>query len=75
MPNQNQNCELYSEEQAAGFLGISVDHLYELLDEHIFNDGIPRPEGLTFTTQELLLLAFWQRSEPNPKVLRMPRRY
>jgi hypothetical protein len=48
--------------------------LHELLDQHIFNDGKPRPAGLNFTNAELLLLSYWQRTELNTKVLRMPRR-
>ncbi len=67
--------DLYSETEAAGLLGISVPRLYELLDQHIFNDGIPRPAELTFTNAELVLLGFWDRSEPNAKVLRMPKRH
>jgi hypothetical protein len=66
--------EYYSETETADSLGISLAQLYSLLDEHIFNDGSSRPENLTFTSSELLLLGFWSRSTPNPKVVRMPRR-
>lgn len=66
--------QLYTEEEIAGLLGISIERLHELLDHHIFNDGTMRPPDLTFSNSELVLLAFWERSEPNPKVLRMPRR-
>jgi hypothetical protein len=66
--------EMYTEQDAADALGISLSRLHELLDQHIFNDGAPRPAGLTFTTSELLLLSYWQRTELNSKVLRMPRR-
>jgi hypothetical protein len=66
--------EYYSEAEAADALGISVSKLYSLLDEHVFNDGSPRPASLTFTGSELLLLEFWNRSTPNPKVVRMPKR-
>jgi hypothetical protein len=66
--------DLYSEQDAADALGISLVRLYELLDQHIFNDGHQRPAGLTFTNAELLLLSYWQRTELNTKVLRMPRR-
>jgi hypothetical protein len=69
-----KNYEMYSEADAADALGISLARLHELLDQHVFNDGVARPAGLTFTNAELLLLGFWQRTEPNPKVLRMPRR-
>ncbi|MFB3917061.1 MAG: hypothetical protein ACE14M_10045 [Terriglobales bacterium] len=74
LKNRKLDNEFYSEAEAAEALGISVPRLYMLLDEHIFNDGNPRPEGLTFTSSELLLLGFWHRSTPNPKVVRMPRR-
>jgi hypothetical protein len=66
--------DLYSEQDAADALGISLVRLHELLDQHIFNDGKPRPAGLNFTNAELLLLSYWQRTELNTKVLRMPRR-
>jgi len=65
---------MYSEQEAADFLGISITRLHEMLDRHIFNDGTLRPSQLTFTNAEVLLLGFWQRTEHNPKVLRMPRR-
>ncbi len=74
MQNTKENYELYTEQEAADILGISVSRLHDLLDQHIFNDGGPRPPDLSFTSQELLLLGFWQRSHPNPKVVRMPRR-
>lgn len=64
----------YSEAEAALFLGISVSRLHMLLDEHVFNDGTPRPPDLILQSSDLVLLRFWHRSTPNPKVLRMPRR-
>lgn len=68
--------ESYTEHEAAGYLNISIDELYALLDEHIFNDGNPRPEGITFCESDLVLLGFWNQSrETMPaKVIRMPRR-
>jgi hypothetical protein len=69
-----KNEDLYSELEVANQLGISVSRLHDILDRHIFNDGTKRPEGLTFTHAELVLLEFWRRSEPNPKVVRMPKR-
>jgi hypothetical protein len=74
MQNTNKTAGLYSEQEVADLLGISIEHLHELLDNNVFNDGTPRPPQLTFTNSELILLGFWQRGEPNPKVLRMPRR-
>jgi hypothetical protein len=67
--------EYFSEEDVADLLDISLACLHRLLDEHIFNDGSHRPQDLTFTHSELTLLRFWSRSEPNPKILRMPRRH
>ena len=66
--------EYYTEAEAAEALEISVTRLRYLLDEHVFNDGTARPEEITITYSDLLLLGFWQRSTPNPKVVRMPRR-
>ena len=66
--------EFFSEAEAAGSLNISVFHLYSLLDEYIFNDGSMRPQGLTFSEADLILLDFWMKSKENPKVIRMPRR-
>jgi prophage maintenance system killer protein len=75
MQNTDQTITMYSEQEAADLLEISLFRLYNLLDEHVFNDGTARPADLTFTSSELVLLGFWHRLEPNPKVLRMPRRY
>jgi hypothetical protein len=66
--------ELYSELEAAEALGISLSRLYLLLDENVFNDGTRRPPDLTFRSSDLILLGFWHRTSPNPKVVRMPRR-
>ncbi len=75
MPNANRPFkQLYSESEAALILGISVERLRALLDEHVFNDGSERPEDLRLRASDLVLLRFWQRSRPNPKVLRMPKR-
>jgi hypothetical protein len=65
---------LYSEKEAARELGISLARLHQILDDNIFNDGTPRPAEMTFQGSDLVLLSFWSRSTPNPKVLRMPRR-
>lgn len=66
--------EFYSEVEAAQALEISLDRLYRLLDDHVFNDGSRRPEHMSFRSADLVLLGFWNRATPNPKVLRMPRR-
>jgi hypothetical protein len=64
----------YSEFEAAEALGISVGRLHDLLDDNIFNDGTSRPANLRLQSSDLVLLGFWHRTTPNPKVLRMPRR-
>jgi hypothetical protein len=66
--------EFYSESEAAGYLNVSIEFLYSLLDEHIFNDGSTRPKDLTFCESDLVLLGFWTKTADNPKVVRMPRR-
>ncbi len=66
--------EFYTEVEAAEALSMSVTRLLMLLDEHVFNDGSARPEQLKFRNSDLVLLKFWDRSTPNPKVVRMPRR-
>jgi hypothetical protein len=65
---------MYTEADAAETLGIRLSELHLLLDEHVFNDGSPRPQELTFQESDLVLLSFWKRSRANAKVLRMPRR-
>jgi len=64
----------YTEAEAAEALGISVIRLHMLLDEHVFNDGGPRPSDIRLQPADLVLLGFWNRGTPNPKVVRMPRR-
>ena len=66
--------QFYTEAEAALMLNISLSRLHRLLDENIFNDGTPRPDNLLLRASDLVLLRFWHRSAPNPKVLRMPRR-
>lgn len=66
--------EYYSETEAAEALNMSLSRLRILLDEHIFNDGTARPTALQFRSSDLVLLKFWDRSTPNPKVVRMPKR-
>ncbi len=73
METHNLAQDSLSESQAAQRLGITIDALYKLLDEHIFNNGTPRPEGIHFTHADLLMLSYW--CEPRSgKVLRMPKR-
>ena len=66
--------DFYTEVEAADYLRISTSELFALLDEHIFNDGNPRPEDITFSEADLVLLGFWSKTRENPKVIRMPRR-
>jgi len=64
----------YTEIEAAHMLGISVERLYKLLDENVFNDGSTRPHGLMLRSSDLLLLEYWNRETEHTKVLSMPRR-
>jgi len=66
--------DYYTEEEAARFLDVTLERLHYLLDEHIFNDGSPRPDRLTFSDADLVLLAFWNKTAEQPKLLRMPMR-
>lgn len=68
--------EFYTEQEAASFLEISIDELHTLLDRHIFTDGNPRPADITFCESDLVLLGFWNQSQPSSpsKVICMPRR-
>jgi hypothetical protein len=68
--------EFYTEDEAAGYLNISIRELHALLDQYIFNDGNPRPEDITFCESDLVLLGFWNQSRDisTAKVVRMPRR-
>lgn len=66
--------QYYSETEAALMLGISVPTLQMLLDEHVFNDGSTRPSEIQLRASDLVLLRFWHKSRPNPKIIRMPRR-
>jgi hypothetical protein len=63
-----------TEQEAAQWLGISVEELHRLLDEHIFNNGTARPAEVHFTQSDLLLLSYWCDKPRNNKVLSMPRR-
>ena len=64
----------YSEQEAAGALGISLSRLHLLLDEHVFNDGGTRPRDIELTSSDLLLLQFWNRATASEKVVAMPKR-
>jgi len=69
-----KNKEFYSEVEAAQALGISLSRLQQLLDDNLFNDGLPRPDSVTLRYSDLVILGFWDRTTPHPKVVRMPRR-
>lgn len=71
---KKKTVEYYNEPEVAAQLSISVERLFALLDEHIFNNGSIRPQDLMFTNSDVVLISFWSRSERNPKILRMPRR-
>ena len=66
--------EFYTEVEAAAALGITLDRLRGLLDQNLFNDGTPRPDQITLRPSDLVLVSFWNKTAPNTKVVRMPRR-
>ncbi|HUI83972.1 MAG TPA: hypothetical protein VL240_07105 [Candidatus Binatia bacterium] len=69
--------ELYNETEAAAALGITVAELHQVLDQHIFTDGNPRPASIQFTSSDLLLLSCWtgsSRRAPARQVIPMPKR-
>jgi len=55
--------QVYSEQEAATALGISVSSLHSILDRHVFNDGAPRPTPLELMLSEVLLIAYWAEEE------------
>lgn len=65
--------DTYTEVEAAA-LGITLERLRGLLDQNLFNDGTPRPEQITLRPSDLVLISFWNKTAPNSKVVRMPRR-
>jgi len=64
----------FTEQEAADSLGIHLSELHRLLDQHIFNNGTARPQGLLFTYSDILLLSFWSDKPDERNVIRMPRR-
>jgi hypothetical protein len=66
--------DFYTEAEAAAALGITLPRLQGLLDQNLFNDGTPRPLELSLRPSDLVLISFWNKTSPNPKVVRMPRR-
>ena len=61
--------QTYSEAEAVDRLGISVERLYELLDEHVFTTGEPRPPTCVFRHSDLLLLRYWNQHESGLKLV------
>ena len=55
---------VYDEKEAAAALGITVSRLHEVLDQHIFTAGNPRPQALQFTS--LARRVTGQRLRPAP---------
>ena len=68
-----QDKEFYTEQEAADSLGISLQRLHSLLDQHVFHEGPERPPQLNFMATDLVLLSIWHRDEPT-NIVRMPRR-
>jgi hypothetical protein len=55
--------QVYSEQEAANSLGISIHTLHSILDRHVFNDGATRPSPMELMLSEVLLIAFWVEQE------------
>jgi hypothetical protein len=66
--------QLYNEKEAAEVLGIDLPVLHAILDEHIFNDGTPRPESVEFTSSDLHMIAYWVEKTPMHNLVTMPMR-
>lgn len=70
--------ETYTEAKAAAALGVTIVRLHQILDQHIFTNGSIRPESIEFTSNDLLLVNFWNKNAnlppPPPRILRMPKR-
>ena len=64
----------FTETEAAAALGITLNRLYQILDEHIFTQGNQRPRNIEFTASDLLLLGYWNNQEPpRSQVIEMPK--
>jgi hypothetical protein len=69
--------ETYTESEAAELVGITIARLHEILDQNVFNEGVRRPPEIEFTSNDLVLLRYWNKSPKPPKsnrLLQMPRR-
>jgi hypothetical protein len=67
--------QVYSEQEAANSLSISLNTLHNILDRHVFNDGIPRPQTMELLLADVLLVAYWMDEEcVGQKVVTMGRR-
>lgn len=68
-----QDKELYTEQEAAESLGISLPRLQSLLDDHVFGGELQRPPELTLRYTDLVLLSIWNGQQP-ANVVCMPKR-
>ena len=59
--------KVYTEQEAAQALGISLPLLHSILDENVFNDGAPRPANVMLEASDLILVEFWMQTTPNPR--------
>jgi hypothetical protein len=69
--NDMVNQRFYTEAEAAAVLGISLERLHRVLDQHIFNDGTARPPDLELLATDLVLLRVWIQRTPELKVVPM----
>jgi hypothetical protein len=66
--------QFYSEPEAAHTLGISLEALHAILDEHVFTADHPRPEFMELTHAEMILLSVWAEPVRGGNVVSMPQR-
>jgi hypothetical protein len=59
MQSPKPSNRLYSEQEAADLLGVSLFQLRNVLDRHVFNDIYPRPERVQLLYSDVLLLEYW----------------
>ena len=64
---------MFSEDEAAHSLGITVDELHRILDQHVFTSG-ERPLDLRFTQSDVLMISCWVDGERVNNVIPMPSR-
>ena len=52
---------LVNEAEACRRLGINVEELHDILDDHVFNNGERRPAECLFRNSDLVLISYYLR--------------